>query len=263
MSERREEGLNALYARLSDLCGRAERGEMAVSAFLSPAELHFAENYLKTCGARFGSYGGYADAERKRVLVLPDYMEDARIPEDLETYGESPRISALQITGSGYVTLSHRDFLGALLGLGLERSVVGDIHLTDGAQGAYVWVEESIAPFVCSELRSVGRDTVKVKEVTLPDGFSPVRKTIPIRDTVASPRLDAVVASLCSLSREQARETVERGLVELNYESEERGDRTVTAPAVISVRGHGKFRVTSLSELTKKGRLRLVAEKYV
>ena len=215
-------------------------------------------------GACAKEYGGYEGAERRRIYCLPEYMEETRVPEDLEEYGYSSEIVTLEIRGSGYRRLTHRDYLGSLLGLGLERSVAGDICLPEeNGFLAYVWLDRSIAPFVCSELIKIASDTVKVREVTLPDGFAPIRRTAPLHDTVASPRLDAVVASLCSLSREQARVTVQSGLVELNYETEERGDRTVEAPALISVRGYGKFRVLSVSDLTKKGRIRLEAEKYL
>ena len=87
-------------------------------------------------------------------------------------------------------------------------------------------------------------------------------RTTELSDTVASARLDCVVASLCRLSREKARECVLSELVELNFEVEDRPDHAVEAPAILSVRGVGRFRVLSLSELTKKGRLRLRAEKY-
>jgi RNA-binding protein YlmH len=86
---------------------------------------------------------------------------------------------------------------------------------------------------------------------------------MPISDTVASPRLDCIVGALCSLSREKARATVESGLVELDFEREERPDRTVSAPCIISVRGYGRFRINSVSDMTKKGRYRLNAEKFV
>ena len=256
--------LDALYARLGDLCHVAERGEMAIGSFLSPRELYFASKHLRHLGIHAWAYGGYDTAERCRLYFLPEYMETASSAEELEAYGYSAEISTLEIRGSGYRKLTHRDFLGALLGLGLERSVVGDICLIDeDGTRAYVWLDRSMEAFVCGELTKVANDTVKVKRIELPSDFAPIRRMAPLHDTVASPRLDAVVASLCSLSREQARVTVQSGLVELNYETEERGDCMVCAPALISVRGIGKFRVLAVSDLTKKGRIRLEAEKYL
>ena len=86
---------------------------------------------------------------------------------------------------------------------------------------------------------------------------------MPLSDTVASPRADAVVAALCNLSRERAQALFRAGLVEIDYEPLEKYDKDVDAGAVIAVRGHGKFIVRSLSDKTKKGRFRLLADRYV
>ena len=84
-----------------------------------------------------------------------------------------------------------------------------------------------------------------------------------ISDTVASARLDCIVAAICSLSREKARAAVISGLVEVNFENETAPDKNLSVPAVVSVRGYGKFRINSVSDVTRKGRLRLDADKYL
>jgi len=254
-----------LFARLDDLCRSAEQGIPVSSCFLSPRELYFGAQYLRTHGmtGRFLEWGGYESAERKKLIVLPEYMEGVT-HEGLSDYGAECDIAALSVTGSGFVKVTHRDFLGSILGLGLERDVLGDIVLFEGEKnGATVICDSGIADYISANLINVGRDTVKVKRVTLDASFLPERKFLPIRDTVASARLDCIVASVCSLSREKAREAVVAGLVELNFETEERPDRGVTAPATLSVRGYGKFKINSVSDVTRKGRFRLDAEKYV
>ncbi len=266
MDIKKSEELSALTARLDDLLARAGGGELAVSAFLSPREQAAAKRHLTRCSASFRLWGGFASAERQRVYFLPDYIEledGEELERALSEFGYSTAISALRIEGSGYRTLTHRDFLGSLLGLGLERTVVGDILLLgDEGKEALVFCDSGIAEFIKEELRAVANDKVKVKEA---EGSikPPPRKTQPIHDTVASARIDAVVAALCSLSREKARAAVVSGLVEIDYESEERPDRTVSEASVISVRGFGKYRVMALSDKTRKGRYRLEAEKYV
>ena len=258
-----------LYARLDDLCGLSLRGELGVSDFLSPADLHFASAYLRRRGVSFSSFGGYSDAERRRIYIFPDYMGDdgafsGDVEAFLEAFGFSDDISAVKIIGSGYRRLTHRDFLGSVLGLGIERAVVGDILITecDGKE-AVLLCDGSIAEFIISELTSVANDKVRTKKIGRGEWNAPERRMQPIHDTVASGRLDAVVAALCNLSRDKARTAVESGLVEIDFESEERPDRAVNAPAIISVRGVGKFRVLSLCDKTKKGRYRLEAEKYL
>ena len=129
---------------------------------------------------------------------------------------------------------------------------------------AVILCESGILPFLETHLERVGNDKVRISPIGEEElsSLSVEPRTSEISDTVASARLDCVVAALCRLSREKARDCVLSELVELNFEVEDRPDRTVEAPAMLSVRGVGRFRVRSLSELTKKGRLRLLAEKY-
>ena len=258
-----------LYARLDDLCELSFRGELGISDFFSPADLHFGTAYLKKRGVSFFAYGGYPDAERQRFYIFPDYMNAENILSEnfedfLEEYGFSANIAVIKIIGSGYRSLTHRDFLGSVLGLGIERSVIGDILITEAdGKEAVLLCDSGMANFILSELTLVANDKVKTKEMERGEWIAPGRRMQPIHDTVASGRLDAVVAALCNLSRDKARTAVESGLVEIDFESEERPDRSVSAPAVISVRGVGKFRVLSLCDKTKKGRYRLEAEKYM
>ena len=264
MNTRDGEGLSELFARLDDMVGKSERGELAVSSFLTPREQHYARKYLERMGAHLISFGGYADAERQRIYILPDYMEGVDSSADFEDYGFSCEIATLEINGSGYRNLTHRDYLGSLLGLGLERSVIGDIVVLDekGRQ-AVVFCESRISRFIEEMLEKVANDKVKVRQIEISENFLPKRKFAPISDTIASSRLDCIVAALCSLSRAKAAETITGGLVELDFEREERPDRVVSAPAQISVRGFGKFRIHSTGEQTKKGRYRLSADKYI
>lgn len=264
MSENREWDL--FLSRLDDLARKAERGELAVGPFLSPRERALATQHLARKGVPYRTFGGYADAERCRVYLLPSYMEesDADLPLLLSDYGYESRVACLFLKGSGYGRIEHRSVLGSLLGLGLERSVIGDILMLDGENGgAYVFCDEPIVPFLLSEWKKAGNDTIKLSRVAPEDVKIPERRFSPIRDTLASPRLDGVVAALCRLSREKAKTAVENGMVELNFALEERPDRTVEEGAIISVRGFGRFRVLSVSDQTKKGRFRLEAQKYL
>lgn len=252
---------NVLYARLDDLIAEAQRGELAQSAFLTPKERYFAETYLASCNVRFISFGGYEGAERQKLYILPEYIEDASGVQALAEYGFECEIACVEIAMSGYCELSHRDYMGAVLGLGVERNVIGDIIV--GGNGAFIVCEPVICTFLTQSLKSVGRDKVKVCAVGLDKICAPERRYADISDTVASARIDCVIGALCSLSREKARVAVEAGLVEVNYECEVRPDRVISPPCTVTVRGHGKFDVLSVGEQTKKGRYRLSAKKYL
>ncbi len=274
-----DETVRLLLSRLDDLCGQGERGEAAVSPYLTPREAKYARARLSV---RMGEgtavlWGGYPEAERVRVLILPDYVEGLVDPETLatdpvsvlrgaglddlaDTLGEA--VCPILVKGSGFRELSHRDYLGSVLGLGLERDAIGDILIPD-AHSAILFTDTRVGKFLAVSLEKVATDTVRVSR--LPEGTSlgGTRRLQPITDTVASERLDCVVAALCNLSREKAQMAVRAGLVELDYELCEACDTTVEAPAVISVRGYGKFAVQAFDGTTRKGRVRLVAGKYV
>lgn len=258
------DGAEALFARLDDLLSRAASGEPAISDFLSPREQHRADTYLRALTGAYTFFGGYGDAERRRLIIFPSYMEDAYDVSALSDYGYEPPVGAVWIEASGYRKLSHRDYLGALLGLGLERAVIGDVIVCgETGEAAYAFCDAKLCRFISTELVKVANDSVKAEQIALEDVKVPERRFEEITDTVASAKLDCIVGALCSLSREKARAAVETGLVELEHETEERPDRTVCAPCTVSVRGYGKYRLLSVNDKTKKGRLRLVAEKYI
>lgn len=261
MAEREFDGL---YARLDDLCSMTARGELGITDFLSLRELYFARKYLDGRAERYSVFGGYDGAERCRVYLLPDYIpDDCPIPY-LSEYGFEPDVCALRLKTDGYRHLEHRDYLGSLLGLGVERAVIGDILVLgeDGAS-AIVFCTSAIADFFISEPRRVASERVRVTKIPFDEIEVPTRRTLEISDTVASARLDCVIGAICSLSRDKAKALICAGLVQVDFELQERPDRSVVAPAVISVRGYGRYTVLSLSELTRKGRIRLRAEKFL
>ena len=257
------EDFDKLYSRLDDYSRKAERGEVAVSGFLSPRELRIGGEYLARKKQVYVTLGGYADAERCRICLLPDYMEEVSSQDELLEYGADAEIRAVRIVGSGYKIFTHRDFLGSLLALGIERSVLGDIVVDDDGYGAYVFCDRKISEFIISECDRIGKGKVRCSSADVGADFSANRKTQPISDTVSSPRLDAIVGALVSVSREKAKELVVSGLCEVDFEPEERCDRAVNDMSLISIRGYGRFRVISVDGKTKKGRIRLLAEKFI
>lgn len=264
-----ENELRLLLSHVRDLCVRAEKGSFGCTAFLTPGQRRDVTEFLQREGQydRACFHGGFAEAERCCLLLFPDYAvemcgEERSPAMLLSLCGEEDPVAVLHIKGSGFCRLTHRDYLGSLLSLGLEREVLGDIELPD-EHSAYLFCRASMASYIAESLERVGGDKVTVRRVRIGEDFASQRKVQRISDTVASARLDCVVASLANLSRESAQQVIRDGRVELDYRSEERVDRTLTPPAVISVRGVGKFRVLSVGLQTKKGRYRLSAEKYI
>ncbi|MBE6588694.1 MAG: hypothetical protein E7643_00820 [Ruminococcaceae bacterium] len=263
-----------LEARLADAIEKSRKGHIAHLPFLTPGEHRRAERFLKSAGA-YGQawfWGGYPDAERVCLFLLPEYLSDmlsaapADCPlEELAAFlEESLRecVCAVRIKGSGFRTLSHRDFLGAVLGLGISRDAVGDLAVQDSFT-AVLFCSRTLADFFVTDLVKVGADTVKCTLYVPDEHFTDGRRYAPISDTVASARLDCAVAALCNLSRDAAQGLIRTGMVEVEYETAERTDLVLFPPVTITVRGHGKFILRSFDGETHKGRLRLRADKLI
>ena len=254
----------ALLKRIDDLYRQCERTNAVThTTFLTPAEQH----HLGQALGRRGEWlfaGGYDAAERKRLFCLPPYMQGS--DEQMlsaylaDTFAET--LIPLEIRGSGYRDLTHRDYLGAILNLGLERSAVGDLCVPDKSR-AVLFCDRVIADFLCENLTRVANDAVRVAPVALPDDFDGGHKFRRITDTVASPRADSVVAALANLSRERAQALFREGMVEIDYEPADKPDRAVFEGTILVIRGKGKFVIRSLADTTKKGRVRLVADQYL
>lgn len=261
-----------LAARLRDMAHAADRGDLALSPFMTPQDCAEAERYLAVTGnaERAVFWGGYEGAERKRLCLLPDYLADyvSVAVSHIAPFREIPderaqtAVVAVKIVGSGYRMLTHRDYLGSLLGLGLERDVLGDLAVQD-ERSAVVFCTERVAQFLLDHLERVANDKVRCASYAVDEQFSDGRRTAPVYATVASERLDCAVAALTGKSREEARKLVSDGLVEVDYTPQDRPDRSLALPQTLSIRGIGKFRLLAFDGETKKGRLRLRAEKFV
>ena len=269
MGEYRER--TVLDARLSDAVEKARKGSVATLPFLSPREARIAERGLNERGefARAFFFGGYPTAERRTLFLLPDYLCDL-LPSPAERTDEevaallgedlTDAVSAVRITGSGFRALNHRDYLGAILNLGLERDAVGDLAVQN-AREAVLFCSATVAKFLIENLIRVASDSVKVKACVPDADFTDGRHYRPISDTVASPRLDCVVAALTNLSREDAQDAIRTGLVEVEFEPIERTDLPLSPPVTLSIRGYGRFILRAFDGETKKGRLRMRADK--
>ena len=205
MQRNEDEQLRLMLSRVEELCERAEQGRFSYTNFLTPREAKHALSLVQRRGQvhRARLYGGYEGAERTCLLLFPDYVADAFESQDgaqarteqlLAYAGEQDPVAALCFTPSGYRTLTHRDYLGSLLSLGIEREMLGDIAVEDDR--AVVLCRSHMLPFLCSAAERIGGDTVRVAPIELPSDFDGGRKFSPISDTVASRRLDGVVAAL-------------------------------------------------------------------
>ena len=247
-----------LLARVLDQQQRArQRGIPTHTGFLSPAQQAQSADLLMAAAPGEGLlHGGYPDAERKLWAFLPDWLE-----EEAWLAGEDCPLCAIAVTLPQGARLTHRDYLGSLMGLGLTREKIGDILLTE--EGAQVVVLRETAPILLSQWTQAGRYSVKLAPLPL-DQLAPApgeRKQI--RATVASPRLDAVVSAGFSVPRSRAAEFIRAGRVAVNHCPCDKADKVVSAGDVLTCRGLGKCVLTELGGTSKRGRLILTLERYL
>ncbi len=244
-----------LFARIMDKKEQSERRSTAQwTDFLSPAEVERAKDLLCACGV-FDGYrfcGGYENAERCRLCFLPSWQEES---------DEDEGIAYLHAAFYESGALSHRDFLGSILALGLVRGKIGDIAVRE--QSCDIVVTPDAVELLLREWKSAGRIALRVSQITKEQWQGPEQKTKEIRDTVASLRLDAVIAVGLSTSRGKASEWVSEGRVQKNYRPCNKSDSAVAQGDVISVRGVGKFTLQEVGGLSKKGRIGIVAKRYL
>lgn len=227
------------------------------TGFLSPRERTAAEDLLNACGhPAHLFFGGYEGAERTICVFLPDWLE----PEDYLA-GEDCPIRALRAGFPAGAGLSHRDFLGSILGLGLDREKVGDLLVGEGRCDLIIL--EEIQDFLLLHLEQAGRAKLKLTPVDLDQLEPPQVQVKTIHDTVSSLRLDAVAASGFSLSRGKAADLISSGRFQLNHRECVKPDRAVAEGDVLTCRGLGKCVVKEVGGASKKGRTIIVLERYV
>ena len=233
-----------------------ERGRLKnrlfATDFLTPREQALIRQQLGILEPVF--FGGAEETERKVCLYLPSHV-------DKQEFAEEGPVIALRAHFSAREKLSHRDFLGALMGSGIRRESVGDLFV--GEESCDLFVTRAIAPYVLQNLLSAGRAHLSLEEISLSQVVIPERKTQLRRDTVASLRLDGVCSAAFRLSREKAAQAIAAGKVAVNSLPCEKPDRLVKEGDELSLRGSGKAVLEEVSGSTKKGRIAIVIRFYL
>lgn len=205
---------------------------------------------------RFKCWGGYPEAERVLIGVLPG--DDF---EDEQDDGESrfPVVS-VKLKYPERACLTHRDILGAIMSLGLKRDAVGDILIFENFSVVYLKTE--MLNYVLSQFDRIGRYNVKC-EINDCDNLPIKYNFKEIRGTIASERIDCALSCLLKLSRSNCVELIKRGHVKVEYETCESPSRNIKKDYVITVAGHGKYIIVEIGPQTRKGRYNFLAKKYV
>ena len=241
--------------RLSELIRKSESGGyFTFTNFLGLSEQSLFSEILSGNRVAYTAFGG-ADGAERVILRFGS-------PEELG-YEEDFPIKTLKIEPKSQKfadKLSHRDFLGSLMNLGIEREMLGDIVIINNV--GYLFAKEEICEYICSSLTKIKHTDVKVSTAdSFPDGE--LYKTEMRKIQLSSERLDAVIAKTFSLSRDDAQSLFKQRLVFVNGRCIESTSYTPKSGEVISARGHGRLIYRGYDSTSKKGKLNVSVELYV
>ncbi len=236
----------AVRLRVSDLLAvSVKRSRAGYTAFLNEVEQRYARELLDERGVSFCFWGGADECVRKMLCVCPENGT-----EDFPIYSLTYLFRAVD-------QLTHRDFLGSFLSLGIGREQIGEILTAEGY--AIVFCTKTAYSLI-SDLSKIGRAGVSAE--------NGITKPIPRLNfseqsiVVASLRADCIVSAVSGLSREKSADYIKSGRFSLNYEVCENVSKMLSQGDVLTLRGYGKFVLTEEIAETKKGRLRLQLKKY-
>ena len=230
-----------------DICEKTSAPKFL--GFLTSEEIKISDEILKKRNIKYAFSGGYNQAERMYLVCLPEWCDSVDFP-----------ITAITFKFREEDKLTHRDFLGSLMALGITREKIGDILVEDGR--AVVFAASEISKHIINQISKVGR-----VGVTISEGFSePLPSLGTLMDfsvTVTSLRLDCVVSSLCGISRSKATELILSGAVLVNSMLCDKTTRAIKNSDKITVRGKGKYVIDNLNDISKKGKIILKYKKYI
>lgn len=230
-------------------------GIFTFTDFLGLAEQSvFSEIKKDLRGFSYTAFGGASGAERVMIRFGSEEELCYSVPFPISI------VRARPISQKYADKLTHRDFLGAILNLGIERDVLGDIVIIDNV--GYIFIKEDMAQYVADGLTKVKRTDVKSELIeSLPEGelYRTERRSVQANGE----RLDAIVAKVFSLSREDAQMLFKKRLVFVDGRCTENTSYIPKVNEKISVRGHGRFIYLGCQSLSRKGKMNIAIDLYI
>ncbi len=254
MSTENEKELQQLKNRLLELSDKAYMQNIfTFTGFLGLSQQDVFWKNERVMQAGYSLWGGIPNADRKVIRFGNPEELGYEVPFPITCI----HIEPLQAKFAD--PLTHRDFLGALMNLGIDRSTLGDIKV--GEKEAYLLCLDSISDYVCENLSRVRHTNVKCTKVENPEEL-PQEQPQLVTVQVASARIDALIAKITGLSREKSLELFRTGKVFLDGRLCENNARVVKVGETVNARGFGKFRISGEPRRTRKGKLAVEAEVY-
>ena len=245
----RLEGQQQLALRLRQAAEQADKRTCPIAArFLSGAERSLAIHAAREAGVEVAFDGGWSEAERVQPCFYPPREEPVFTGVWMEARWNAR-----------FAAVDHRALLGSLMALGMDRAFFGDIIALEDRACLYVLPEMALR--LPMEWNQAGRATLQVAELPEAPAIEPPKGTL-LKDTVASLRLDSVLAGGMKLSRSRAAEIIRQGSVMVDHLPEERVDRLLAPGQLLSIRGFGRVRLREVGSPTRKDRLPVTLEVF-
>ncbi|MCK8058029.1 MULTISPECIES: RNA-binding protein [unclassified Fusibacter] len=238
--------------RMMEALGKCEKyHEMQYTQFNDPESVQVGLSVIGNREVSLRSFGGYEDAEYEVVGFFPPFSDASE---------EAFPISLVQLDyAKQFGAIEHKDVLGTLISIGIERKMFGDILIHDGF--VQMFVLKTMVPVLKTQLTKIRNHGVTVNEIPLAEFVEPVLEKKVMTFSVASLRLDAIISGAFNMSRAKAIGLIKAGRVKCNYSICEKTDIQMQSGDMISVRRFGRFYVNEVLGISKKGKLRLSGER--
>lgn len=217
--------------------------------FLDPYEIKLSKAILEQVSEiKYIEYGGLEDSERKIIYIFPDYMNSSDI-ESRVFYLKAERFEGL----------THRDYLGSILALGVVREKMGDILLYNDF--AIFIVKKEIMDYISINLTKIGSKPIKIQEIEGELVKPPLEDFEEIQIFAASLRLDIILSSIYNISRSDSLKRIKANDVKINWEYISKPTKILSEGDTISLRACGRSKIVSFKGQSKKGKYILIVRK--
>lgn len=217
--------------------------------FYTPKVWKTLEEIQVELGVEVANYGLFEDSERRMLAFTSG--EKLKFP-----------VKVLSIKNkSKFKALKHKDYLGAIMSLGIKREKLGDIVLS--GEGCCFPVCSDISDYMFINLNTIGNNPCSFQVLDASIAVIPTASYEEKVIIISSLRMDCIVSSICNVSRAVAVEMIDSGKVLLDYTEVKSKEKKVSPESVITVRGYGKFKVGEEIGTTQKDRIRLLIKKYI
>ncbi|MFD3157423.1 RNA-binding protein [Haloimpatiens sp. FM7330] len=196
-------------------------------------------------------FGIFEESERRMLAFSNDFYSELEYPLDL-----------LKIKlKSSFTNIKHKDFLGAILGLGIKREKLGDLILE--GKTCYAAVSSDVSDYIIYNLQSIGSSPCLVQKVDMRESSIPCYDFEDKIIIMNSNRLDAFVSRLCNISRSKSVELIKNGKVLIDYACTNKKDVELRENFILTIRGYGKFKIDKQVGFTQKGKIKVLVKKFI